>query len=202
MIEKLEECFLRYQNHFKTEMHIKTLHYIQYGSVLLQYFDDNEENLNVAGGRYVAKWGSNEEIKSISLKLKDFLEKLNLPYNSISYLPDRDSEIIGKVLSGLMSLPLGIYKNQFAEKQLVVAANNNLLNGYPELSEIGNGQIVFVLNQDWLNAATLTPDICGLMSQTYFFPWNGGLKVNSETGKVEQLPPDQRSTDDIVNEFK
>ncbi|HEY9060201.1 MAG TPA: tetratricopeptide repeat protein [Pseudobacteroides sp.] len=201
MIEKLEECFLRHKTILKPEMFIKYWHYIQYGSVVIQYFDDNEENLNVAGGRYVAKWGSNEEIKSILLRLKGFLEKLNLSCNSISYLPDRDSEIIGKVLSELMRLPSSIYKKQLEENQLIIAANNNLLNEYPELAEISNGQIVFAFNQDWLNVSTLTPDICGLMSQTYFFPWNGGLKVNSETGKLDQLPPDQRSTSYIVTEI-
>jgi hypothetical protein len=71
---------------------------------------------------------------------------------------------------------------------------------YQELGTIRNGQIVFSLNHSWLDAAAVTPDIIGFMTQTYVFPWNGGgfKLTDPEQGTLEETQPDSRQPEEIA----
>jgi hypothetical protein len=61
------------------------------------------------------------------------------------------------------------------------------------LSEVKNGQILFALDHDWLNPTKITPDIIGLMSQKYHFPWEGG--------GLQMTVPDQQPAEDLASEI-
>ncbi len=182
--------------------HIQDWHFIQYGGAILDYFDEQENY--VAGGRYVALWGSNEATKDILLKLKDLLGQLEVKIEKIRYIDERDSKIIGLVLGQLMGISAFPYQeNEYLENALIVGANTTNFDEREELKEANPNQVLFSFNHDWLNNAHYSPDICGLMSQYYTFPWEGGhyKVVDEEAGTTEQTEPDTRPEEEIAQEI-
>jgi hypothetical protein len=140
----------------------------------------------------------------IAVKLKEFLSGISVSIRAIGALADRNSEIMGRVLAKELGVEFGFYESSGAnESYLVVAADSRSLRQYMELWREDISQIVFAANHNWLSAAPVAPDIIGLMSQYYSFPWDGeGLRVtNSEDGKVESIPPDDRMAEEIAMEI-
>jgi len=201
-ISKLEECLLRYKTVENPEYIIRIWHYIQYGAAILDYFDNSiaENALQVAGGRYVAKFGSNSEVKSIICKLKEYLIKLERYPEAIYILPGRNSEILGKAISKIFDLNCKQYnRNEPVQNGLIVAGNASEFNGYPELVNITGNTVTFALNHNWLANSLITPDVCGFMTQMYIFPWEGGsLKINPETNQIDKSEPDLRPAEEIA----
>lgn len=202
-LDKMEECYIRYKTIDNPDKIIMNWQYIQYGSAILDYFDErtSEEATKVAGGRYVAKFGNYAEIKILAHKLKDYLTKLELMPKLICSLPGRDAEILGKLIAKMLNLGWEVYDpKKDMNECLVVAGNAKDFNEYyDQFNNIRNGQLTFAMNHNWLEKAFITPDISGFMSQTYVFPWQeGGLRFNEETKQVESIHADERSADEIV----
>ncbi|ANE52111.1 tetratricopeptide repeat protein [Flavisolibacter tropicus] len=201
-IEELQETVQRYNTIPTIQTHIRDWQYIQYGSVVLDYFEDSEDY--VAGGRYVASWGSMESIKMLASKFKQFVNKLSISIQSIVSLPGRDSEIIGRVLAKELGIGFSFYDPEEVNHQaLIVAANSSYFDAYEELSTVNSGQILFAANHNWLASTMISPDIIGFMTQSYSFPWNGGgMRVtDTESGAVESIPPDDRSEEEIATDI-
>jgi len=197
-----------------TETHIRDWQFIQYGSILLDCHDDGDTYL--AGGRYALCWGTQERILSMAHQLKQLLRGLEVPIQGVAALSDRDSEILGRLFAKVLEVPFSFYSGSEEHRGcLVVASRSSHLvwNACSGLSEVKNGQILFALDHDWLNPAKITPDIIGLMSQRYHFPWaGGGLQVVSREGGGFQLVPgegggfqltvpDQRPAEDLASEI-
>lgn len=201
-IDKLEECLTRYKTVENPEYVIRNWHYIQYGGAILDYFDNSvaENALQVAGGRYVAKFGSYKEVKSVISKLKEYLTKLGKCPETVYILPSRNSEILGKAISKILDVNCTQYnRNTSVQNGLIIAGDTSEFNDYPELVNIRGNTVTFALNHNWLESSLITPDICGFMSQTYIFPWEGGsIKVDPETNKVDKSEPDLRSAEEIA----
>ncbi|RKS25746.1 tetratricopeptide repeat protein [Flavobacterium endophyticum] len=200
-IVELEETLQRYNTVAEAQTHIRDWQYIQYGGVMLDFFEREDSDDYVAGGRYVASWGSNESIKAAAEKLARLADRLSVSFRDIAALPDRDSEIIGRLLARQLGIGFGTYSPESEhEGSLIVAADSSLLMEYQELVTIRNGQIVFSLNHSWLDAAAVTPDIIGFMTQTYVFPWNGGgfKLTDPEQGTLEETQPDSRQPEEIA----
>lgn len=199
---KLEECLLRYKTIEKPEYIIRDWQYIQYGGAILEYFDNKiaEDALQVAGGRYVAKFGSNSEVKTVISKLKEYLVKLERFPEAIYMLLGRNSEILGKAISKVFGVNCTQYnRNEPVQNCLIVAGNTSDFNDYPEFVSITGNTLTFALNHNWLENALISPDICGFMAQTYNFPWEGGsLKINPETNQMDKSEPDLRSAEEIA----
>lgn len=201
-INEVKEILTRYNLISKPKQHIQEWHFIQYGGVILDYFEDADEY--VAGGRYVASWGSKESIKEISQKLNFFLESIDIKIERVRYLDDRNSNIVGIVIAKEFHLNCQSYNSKETKKNcLIVGANTANFNEYQELAEIKNGQLLFALNHNWLESAHVTPDIIGFMSQTYAFPWDGGgIKItDAEKGLTERTDPDNREANEIAIEI-
>ncbi|MEN2776427.1 hypothetical protein ABCY62_15500 [Acetivibrio clariflavus] len=201
-ISKLEECLLRYKTVENPEYIIRIWHYIQYGAAILDYFDNSiaENALKVAGGRYVAKFGSNSDVKMIICKLKEYLIKLERYPESIYILPGRNSEILGKAISKIFGVDCKQYnRNESVQNGLIVAGDTSEFNGYPELVNITGNTVTFALNHNWLENSLIAPDVCGFMTQMYIFPWEGGSpKINPETNKIDKSEPDLRPAEEIA----
>lgn len=202
MLDKLQQCVDRYSTIKDIQPIIMHWHYIQYGAAILDCFDNpgSENALEVAGGRYVAKFGAYNEVKKIIYKLKTYIEKLEFLPMAVCYLPDKDSEILGRVLAKAMNIPCREYCNQkIREKHIVIAADNRDFNVCPELAVVKKNEITFAFNHHWLENSLITPDISGLMSQMYVFPWQGdSLKINEETNTVEKTEGDEKTIEEIV----
>lgn len=172
-VAELQETLQRFNSVKDIQTHIRDWQFIQYGGVVLDYFDDNEDY--VAGGRYVASWGSHESIKKLADKLKQFANKLSISFLSVVSLPDRDSEIVGRILAKEFGIGFGLYDPTKPNLDcLIVSADSSYFQDYEELNEINNNQVVFSANHSWLDNAMVTPDIIGFMTQAYSFPWSGG----------------------------
>lgn len=185
---------------------VRDWHFIQYGAALLDFFDDrtDENGLQVAGGRYVALWGSLPSIAGILHKLVRFLEALDRKPERLLYLPERDSEIIGIALGTLLNLPPeeADETNIVGPDRLIVAADNRLLDDWRPLYLSFPNQTVFALNVHWTEDGSVTPDAGGLMTQTYYFPWRGeGITIDPETRETIPTPPDTRPSFEIAAEL-
>jgi len=201
-VNEVIEMLNRYNLVKNRRQHIQDWHFIQYGNVILDFFEDTEDY--VAGGRYVATWSSNESIKEINNLLKIYLESFDLKFQKVKYLDDRDSEIIGIAIGKELNLDSSCYfSNENNENCLIVGANSFNFNNYYELAEVKNGQILYALNHDWLSSSSISPDIVGLMSQSYYFPWNGGgfKIIDAEKGLTEQTEPDNRNSNEIASDI-
>ena len=91
------------------------------------------------------------------------------------------------------------------KNSLIVGANSTDFDGFDELQKIKKGQVLFALNHYWLDSAQISPDICGFMTQTYSFPWDGGgiriVDMKAEERKTEKIPPDTREESVIAEEI-
>lgn len=200
---ELEECYERYKITPAPEQHIRDWHFIQHGGVILKYFDQDDE-IAVAGGRYVYLREPNLEVFHTANRLKLFLNELSVNIQQIVCLEDRDSQILGLLFSKILSLPLEIYdaKNEFSNS-LIVAANTACIEPHNKFTNINNQQIVLVYYHDWTSNFVFGPDIIGLMAQHYTFPWNGGYQMieKGEESYVEIIPVDERSAELIVKDI-
>jgi len=201
-IEELDEVFGRYNLIGNPETHIREWHFIQHGAAVLDYFEENEEY--VAGGRYVALWGTMESVREVLEKLRLFL--ITLHKNPVKFLslPDRHSEIISKAVSMRLKVDFDFLNedNIKEENTIIIAGDNDSFNGIEEIFSIRKNQIVFSFNLNWFSNAMISPDIAGFMTQIYSFPWEGGgLIIDNETKEVEKTEPDNRTAEVIADEL-
>ncbi|MVT10224.1 tetratricopeptide repeat protein [Chitinophaga tropicalis] len=200
-IDELTDMLYRCRLIAAPEKHIRDWHFIQYGGVVLDYFDSADQY--VAGGRYVALWGNHVSIKTVIHKLRIFLDTVDRNIRVVAGLPDRDSEITGRAVAAELGCSYITYnQNSDLSDALIVSADTSLLNGYGELEEVKNGQLIFTLNHSWLGSALITPDIIGFMSQSYWYPWGEGqMRINETTQEVEHTPADNRTPAEIANDI-
>ncbi|MCB0636265.1 MAG: hypothetical protein KDC54_06590 [Lewinella sp.] len=202
-VEEVREMLARYRLVGSPRQHIRDWHYIQYGSMILEFFES--EGDFVAGGRHVASWGSREMIKAVALRLKRYLDACTMTFREVRYLEDRDTVILGRLLAAVLELPGNPYDPGTESGHcLIVGANATDFDGHEELAHIREGQVLFAFNQSWLESATVTPDIIGLMSQFFSFPWDGGglrIKGDDPAGGLESIPADEREPEEIVAEL-
>lgn len=197
---ELQEMLHRYNSVSSAHMHIRDWHYIQYGGVILDYFDSGEDY--VAGGRYVALWPQANTFKEIAVAFKKLLQETGKQIEAVAALADRDSEIIGRLLAKELAIDFTFYDAHTPVlNSVVVAADSSLLSN-EELQTISNGQIIFAANQDWLSNTMICPDVIGFMSQTCNFPWSGGgMCFNEETKQVDRVAADERNANEIAEEI-
>lgn len=195
-VNELAECLARLETLSDPPPLVQHWHYVQYGAAILDLFEEPE----VAGGRYVALWGSDQAVATSLAKLRTLLETLGRPPEQVLALPDRDSEILGRAAARLYDLPFEIgAEPSFARPgALVVAADNRLLADHPALREVQAGQTVFALNLHWLARAPITPDVAGLLTQRYSYPWGERYQVDPASRQVVPIPPDGRPPEAIA----
>ncbi|MBL7829295.1 MAG: hypothetical protein JNJ57_21850 [Saprospiraceae bacterium] len=197
-VRELRESYERLVKLQTPEPSIRDWQFIQYGSVILNFFFSDDQY--VAGGRHVASWGSNESIKSILTLLTGLLESKKMA--KIVYANDRDSQIIGLALSKISKIPAEAYHPETTcQNALLLAADASAFNEFQDVEFITNNNITFSFNQNWLQPNYICPDIIGLMSQSYSYPWNGGNYKVKEGGEPIRTEPDLRDADAIAAEI-
>lgn len=202
-IEELDEALMRYNLINDLQPHIRDWHFVQYGTAILDYFEESDQY--VAGGRYVALWGSMESVRGILEVLKILLQKMHRNPTKIISMQDRDSEIIAIAMSKLLDIPFEFLNeaNLSEENTLIIAGDNENFNGFEQIIPLQKEQTVFSLYLNWLVGAMISPDIAGFMAQTYFFPWQGGnfRVVDTASQKIEKTLPDTRSAEEIADDL-
>jgi tetratricopeptide (TPR) repeat protein len=204
-IAELQEILQRFNTVPALKTHIRDWHYIQYGAVILDYFEDGGDDDDfVAGGRYVASWGSNESLKTVVNKFKQFAGKLSISFQKVVSFSDRDSEILGRLFAKELSLDFDLYKPEDSNQDcLIVSSSSTYFTEHEELSRVKDGQILLSVNHSWLESSHISPDVIGFMAQSYSFPWSGdGMRITDmESRKIEMIPPDNRSAEEIATDI-
>lgn len=188
-VEEIQELQQRYHSVGQPRPHIRDWHFIQYGSAILDFYHDDE----VAGGRYVAAWGTRASVRQVAVRVKAYAEALGLRLRKIAYLDDRNSEIIARVIGHILHIEPEPYRADATEEGLlIVGASATDFDEYSELAQVSTGQLLFAFYLGWMQAAFISPDLVGLLAQSYTFPWQGGIQVTDPEGSVEILPADER----------
>lgn len=192
------------------QVHIRDWHFIQYGAAILSYMglQEGEGAFEVAGGRYVYQSGGEEEVRCVLHRLRLFLQEVGHVPPAVWACPDKDSEVLGRALATLLERPF-VAGERPQENVLVVAADSRLLlqseQDVEELTTVRPGQVVFAYDLNWVDAGGVTPDIAGLLTQMYVFPWAGGqMRVNTddpENPRVESSEADERPAEIIAAEL-
>ncbi len=195
---ELRESYERLKIVATPEGTIRDWQFIQYGTIILDFFFSEDQY--VAGGRHVASWGNSESIKSILAALSKLSKDKKI--DSIVYGNNRDSEIIGKILSNLSNIKNEVYDtNKIYFNSLMLVSDSTGFNEFTNVEYITNNNITFSFNHNWLQANIICPDIIGLMSQSYTFPWNGGNFKMNENGITTRTEADDRSPEIIAKEI-
>lgn len=198
-VNEVKEMLVRYGQIEIPRQHIQDWHFIQYGGAILDFFEDD-----VAGGRYVATWGSNAALRTVLQKLTRYLAIMDVTIDHVRYMDNRNAEIIARVLADMLGIDHGVYgAAEECARCLIVGGDTSDFNASEELARLEKETIVFALNHNWREPSYITPDIIGLMSQMYSFPWEGGAMriVDAEKGQTETSEPDARDADVIAAEI-
>ena len=143
-IDELRETLQRFNTIPNIQTHIRDWQFIQYGGVVLDCIEEGDEAYYAAGGRYVVSWGSDESIKAIANKLKQFTDSLLISFHGIVSFKDRDSEIIGRLLAKEFGISFNFYEPTDSNQDcLIVSSDSSFFAEHEELKTIHNGQIVF-----------------------------------------------------------
>ena len=159
---------------------------MQYGAAILDYMDERvgDGALEVAGGRYVYQSGGTDEVALILHKLRQFLQDVGQVPPVVWAVPERDSEVLGRALASLLGVPLVTGERPQGAALIVAADSKFLLQSERDVEELGTvrpGQVVFAYTVNWVDAGNVTPDVAGLLSQMYVFPWAGGqMRLNMD----------------------
>ena len=205
-LNKLGECLKRLESVPAPRARIDDWQFIQYGAVVLDLMDDRivENGMEVAGGRHVASWASYEDIGRMLAKLHDLLGAVDALPQRVIALPDRDSQIIGAACAQIMGVPMleVADEKQLAQENSLVVAGDALSLEVPELSQVLARQTVFALSMNWLERAQVTPDVCGVLAQSYNLPWQGGaMQLDPETQALIESAADARCVEEIAHEI-
>lgn len=205
-LDKLDEMRIRLGVLGEPKPLIRDWHFIQYGSAVLDYFDDRDgqQGLKVAGGRWVYIGASYQQLSITINKLRKLLIALGKEPKMVLGMPDRDSTIFAEGVAKVFNLPVTIVRdpaNAGQENSLLVAANNWNLAG-AQIERVLKSQTVFSFNLNWLAQGPNTPDVTGIMSQYCTFPWSKDrLVVDPNTSKHVPAVEDSRPTQLIADEF-
>ncbi|MBX9567537.1 MAG: hypothetical protein K2X77_01525 [Candidatus Obscuribacterales bacterium] len=205
-LDKLDELRLRLSLITEPKPIVMHWHFIQYGSAILEYFDDRngQNGLAVAGGRWVYVGISYAQLALTLRKLKTFLATLNRMPKTLLTVDDRDSMIIAAAVGKILRAPVEIISEPNTasrEESLLVVANNWNLGKLP-IERVAKGQTIFAFNINWLEEGPCAPDVCGLMSQYCTFPWSKDrLEIDPETKQRREAVEDKRDPEEIASEI-
>lgn len=205
-LDKLDEMRIRVAVFDEIPPLIQHWHFIQYGSAILDYFDDSngQDGLKVAGGRWVYVGISYMQLTITLNKLRRYLAEMGKPVKQILSMPDRNSVIISHGASKILDLPLTVVTKPADAAQddsLLIGANNWDLAEAP-IERVQRGQIVFSFNHNWLEPGPNTADVIGLMSQYCTFPWSKDrMVIDPATNRRTEAAEDTRDPEEIAFEF-
>lgn len=205
-IEKLSTVLERLATVENPAPHIRDWQLIQHGGAVLKPFDRcfSDEDVQVAGGRWVYVQLNASMIVGILQNLRRFLKEVGRAPKLILVLPDRDSEIVGRAAAQVMGLPWEFANEELlgAPYTLIVSASTRALNDWEALETTATDQTVFALDLPFLERARYSPDVVGVLSQLCVLPWaGGGFRVDPETQAVVDIPADERLPQEIAAEL-
>lgn len=177
---------------------VRDWHFIQYGGAILSFFgEDDPEELAVAGGRYVYLALPEEAVAQVLWRLKDLLKRLDKQPAQVWAAPDKDSQVLGHALALLLEVPLVTGERPLENVLVVAAEHHDLLQSKGDVSElerVRSGQITFTFNLNWVEAGGMAPDVAGLLTQVFRFPWTGdNLRVNLDDPENPQVETTEAS---------
>ncbi len=143
-------------------------------------------------GRFAYTQDSFERCRAAIERLRLALEAARFPVETLVFLPDRSSEILGLAAGELLGADAKPWsEGNMADAQLVVAYDLNDLNDegiYESLRYYRPGQALWAHAREWTRDFPIAEDITTYMYQYNAPPWEGGLSVNDQGEATESAP--------------
>ncbi len=156
-------------------------------------------------GRYAYVSDSYSLIKEGILKLIALFNKADIDVPYIYYLPNKNSEILALALSKLWNnKPVYPYKEETQNLGLVVAYDLKDIDSnatYEQLSTFNPGQYLWSHASCWTDPFPYSPDITTFLYQFNANPWDEGMKMNEQTGEIEDVVLDSSSNEEIAEKI-
>ena len=122
------------------------------------------------------------------------------------YYLNKMSAPMAYALGDIMDITVEDFKEYDENKKI---SSLLIVNWMPELNSlVQEGKIsydrkdklnIFALGHCWTEDQTITPEICGLLAQYSYAPWDEHLQVkNAETREMITIPPDERPAEEIA----
>jgi hypothetical protein len=175
-----------------------------HGVSVLRTSDDGEEQMK---GRFAAFWESPESFTSTLTILESVLASQDKAISQVAFAPDRDSEIVARVLAAHLALatPKPISETPAKPGTLMVAYqwpgdDPETLDDWAGSREV----ILYAHILDWTENCWLSPDVAGQEAQYTYSPWDQRMTftpdpTDPETpGRVGTIPPDDRPAQQIA----
>jgi tetratricopeptide (TPR) repeat protein len=197
-LDELDDCATRFERIDHPQARVRDWQYIQYGAAIL----DEWECMEVAGGRYVMQCATYTQVATILHRLRQTLTALNHYPVCVLGLADRDSEITARAAAEVLGVPYAPATQSLVGTPgaLIIVGDAQSTMYVEELRVAQPNQTLFALNLQWTSGAEITPDIAGLLSQTFFPPWGAQLKLNPTSKGLEQTVPDNRPAYEVAAE--
>ncbi|WP_217998465.1 tetratricopeptide repeat protein [Actinomadura rubrobrunea] len=123
---------------------------------------------------------------------------------AVGLLPDRSSRILGLAAAEVLGLPAEPF-DPARPDVLVVAYDLNEADldeaAARGLWERAPGQVLFEHATCWTDPPPVSADISGFLHQAVAKPWGERLRFDSDSGNVEQVPPDERPAEELAAEI-
>ena len=151
-------------------------------------------------GRWAMVGDSYEACVEALRRLKLVLAARGLAPQTVSLLPDRDSQIIGLAAARYLGLPAVPFDGDRGDT-LVVAYDLNETEPVllAALRDRAPGQILFERATDWTDPPLAAADVIGFLRQTVREPWGSAFRMVD--GEVVESEPDARPAEEIAAEL-
>jgi hypothetical protein len=156
-------------------------------------------------GRWAMVGDSHEGCAEALRRLGVVLAAGSLRPQTVSLLPDRDSQILGLAAARFFGVPAVPFAPGRPDT-LVVAYDLEDVDAEirAALRERSAGQILFERAADWTDPPSVAPDVIGFLRQAVVTPWGTKLQLNSgpqqDPRPAEEIAADLAGTEPAVDE--
>lgn len=173
-------------------------HFVVTGGVLLHLSPYGfDEGMN---GRYAYLQDSERGCLEAIRRVEAVLAHAGRSPSRVLILPDRNSAILGHATARLLGVPAVPLPEDGDAPGLVVAYDLHQLE--PELlarlRPHRPGQVLWSHALLWTEPSPFVPDLNTFLYQVNMSPWGQRLRVSPDTGKAEQVPPEEGSVESLA----
>ncbi|GAA1974667.1 hypothetical protein [Catenulispora subtropica] len=148
-------------------------------------------------GRWAMVGDSHVSCREVLRRVGVVLAARGLRPRSVSVLPDRDSEILGRAAARHFGLPAVPFAEDRADTLVVAYDLNDADTGtLGALRERTPGQILFERATNWTDPPLVSADICGFLRQAVKTPWDAEPRMAD--GEAFQTEADARRVEEIA----
>lgn len=171
---------------------LRVWEFVLHGMLLLSQADTATDEMR---GRYAARWDSPEHIASVLDLLEVALGSLGRTVTHIAAAPDRNSQIVGRVIAGRLGLPPPVDLHAATPEDattLVVLFDWSVDGDLHETFQRDAGTILFAYSINWTHGHSIAPDVVGMEAQALFPAWAARMRIDGDPTDLAHPDPARR----------